>query len=162
MNAQHTNWFSHVRLVRICLSKHSPLSGSEVGPMGAVRSESLAGQNRLHCTLCAGGDLGLQTDQSAGRWWGWKVWRSQADTQQAGMKTDREAGTKKQNKTVMVLFKATRQGITLYQTISSLELWSISSWPLWLMVWPSRLLAFCVVTYPWVHLRFTFFELTGS
>lgn len=62
----HAQRFSHMA-ARICLSKHSPLSGSEVGPMGAVSPESLATQNRLHCAFCVEGDLGLQTDQSAGR-----------------------------------------------------------------------------------------------
>lgn len=49
-------------LARICLSKHSPLSGSEVGSMGAASPESLVGQNRVHCAHYAGRDLGLQTD----------------------------------------------------------------------------------------------------
>lgn len=73
-NNTHTSFFTHMA-ARICLSKHSPLSGSEVGPMGALSPESLAIQNRLHCAFCAEGDLSLQTNQSAGRWWGWKVWK---------------------------------------------------------------------------------------
>lgn len=92
VHGRHTHTPGFTRMAaRICLSKHSPLSGSEVGPMGAVSPESLAAQNGLHCALCAGGDLGLQTDQSAGRWWGWKVWKSRAETRRAGMKTDGDA-----------------------------------------------------------------------
>lgn len=87
----HTHRFFTCLATRICLSKHSPLSGNEVGPMGAISPESLVTQNRLHCALCTGGDLGLQTDQSAGRWCGWKVWKRWAETRRTGMKTERDA-----------------------------------------------------------------------
>lgn len=62
MDNTHTRIYLLVftRMVtRICLSKHSRLSGSELGLMGAISPGSLAGQNGPHCDLCAERDSGL-------------------------------------------------------------------------------------------------------
>lgn len=70
VGGQHTHQFSHAwPLESVCPSTlfYQEMTEMMVGPMGVISPESLATQNRLHCALCTGGDLGLQTDQSAGR-----------------------------------------------------------------------------------------------
>lgn len=70
VGGRHTHRFSHAwPLESVCPSTllYQEMTEMMVGPMGAISPESLATQNRLHCALCTRGDLGLQTDQSAGR-----------------------------------------------------------------------------------------------
>lgn len=64
VGGRRTHRFSHAwPLESVCPSTlpYQEMTEMMVGPTGAISPESLATQNGLHCALCTGGDLGLQT-----------------------------------------------------------------------------------------------------